>query len=1332
MRKNLKSFMAVFMALLFAAGYLLPCKSFISASASTAPTVSDGIYHIATVDDLLWAASNPENNFILTQDIDISQQTDWTPIGTEAKPFSGVFNGAGHTITVGINQTKSANGIYTVGLFGYLSGTVANLTVNGTVDAKIYSGYVGSIVANIAGGMIINCVNNAAITAEGTVGITHVGGIGGAVRSGFNVATVKNCTNNGNITIKALNLGKGSGDLGDGTSGAVGGILGFTCTGAAANITNSINNGNIIINGGSNNVGGIVGMTSSNNDNSKANITYCANKGNITINNIIGERAAGIIGYIKSGVIDFCYNIGNIIAYSDNGTTVSRVGYGTYYGIFGYANLGVKNSLEVKHCYNASGSPLEAEICIVRNAANGTFQNFYMQGRTEYETELGGATAGTAGTAFASAADLLTKITATTDGAKAYTANPTSGGYPVLYYEAATTLSNENYVGDVKAEDLGNYLHNIYFVLQTGSSINTQEITVTADILKESNIVKTVELTKGNSFKAAELTYKAAAGCSLFYGKAYSLGANSWTQAKITVKKGTQVVYSKILDNSDLHESVQIPFNSFPEYPDGEISTIYNAGPGTAVDQTSVTPEDSKMVVISKTLLSTFDTYIQTLLTKGFTQITKNETEQNIYYLLEKDNKYYYLYYTAYSNTVRIIEDNSTRTLLSKLDTNPTGTGKTEFYLYSIDYTHGEGQTSKTDYWTLDCGALLIIKLADNSLFIVDGGHERQSSKTAQEALLKFMYNVTGQEYGSQIKIRGWFFSHAHGDHVYAGHAFVESYHQYLNVESLLFNIPSYQTMSGGYDPYTFLMKQTMNKYYPDCKYVKLHTGQQFTLQGVKFDVLYTHEDAVNNAGATTISDFNDTSTILKVTMDGKSFMLLGDGGSKCQDTMLKMYTAATLHSDCVQVAHHGYNDLASLYNAIGAPLALFCNSETNSGANSGNRNKYLGVINAASNVVPLFADPDTRKITVENGNFVTSTIPGYRSAFTTLTVPSLSENLLTGSNGFKEDTNYVDNNKTLLLDKVIDKSIRGTAGNNNESCSLILDGKTTTKFCTTVVPATVVWTMKEAVTVNSYMIYTASDAAASTKRNPKKWVFCGSNDGQKWTVLDSVSSANLPDINSKGFAFKVSNPGSYLYYSIKFFATEGSTIFQVSELGIYSGVTGELQSVIDKINNLPVTITLNDESTVAGIRDTYNKMSAQQKALVTNYSALKAAEDRITALKTVRVSSVKITGTKTPIAIGSTSQLKATVSPSNATNNKVTWSTLNPKIATVDANGKVTAVSPGVATIKAQTSENNVYSTFKIYVKGWYQSASKWYFNDDNGKVTNKWIKDKNKWYYV
>ena len=53
---------------------------------------------------------------------------------------------------------------------------------------------------------------------------------------------------------------------------------------------------------------------------------------------------------------------------------------------------------------------------------------------------------------------------------------------------------------------------------------------------------------------------------------------------------------------------------------------------------------------------------------------------------------------------------------------------------------------------------------------------------------------------------------------------------------------------------------------------------------------------------------------------------------------------------------------------------------------------------------------------------------------------------------------------------------------------------------------------------------------------------------------------------------------------------------------------------------------------------------------------------------------------------------LTATVSPDNATDKTVTWTTSDEAIATVDAEGKVTAIAIGDATITATTGEKNCY----------------------------------------
>ena len=77
---------------------------------------------------------------------------------------------------------------------------------------------------------------------------------------------------------------------------------------------------------------------------------------------------------------------------------------------------------------------------------------------------------------------------------------------------------------------------------------------------------------------------------------------------------------------------------------------------------------------------------------------------------------------------------------------------------------------------------------------------------------------------------------------------------------------------------------------------------------------------------------------------------------------------------------------------------------------------------------------------------------------------------------------------------------------------------------------------------------------------------------------------------------------------------------------------------------------------------------------------------------------SVALNKTTLTLDTGKTSNLKATVYPSNAANKKCTWRSSNTSVVTVDGNGKVTAKASGTATITVKTS-NGKTATCKVTV---------------------------------
>lgn len=86
------------------------------------------------------------------------------------------------------------------------------------------------------------------------------------------------------------------------------------------------------------------------------------------------------------------------------------------------------------------------------------------------------------------------------------------------------------------------------------------------------------------------------------------------------------------------------------------------------------------------------------------------------------------------------------------------------------------------------------------------------------------------------------------------------------------------------------------------------------------------------------------------------------------------------------------------------------------------------------------------------------------------------------------------------------------------------------------------------------------------------------------------------------------------------------------------------------------------------------------------------------------RVYSIKLTTefeyNDVQIKIGEHTQLRAEVKPDNAVNKNVKWESNRPDIATVDSNGRVTAVAKGKAIISAVTEDKGLQASCMVTVK--------------------------------
>ena len=85
----------------------------------------------------------------------------------------------------------------------------------------------------------------------------------------------------------------------------------------------------------------------------------------------------------------------------------------------------------------------------------------------------------------------------------------------------------------------------------------------------------------------------------------------------------------------------------------------------------------------------------------------------------------------------------------------------------------------------------------------------------------------------------------------------------------------------------------------------------------------------------------------------------------------------------------------------------------------------------------------------------------------------------------------------------------------------------------------------------------------------------------------------------------------------------------------------------------------------------------------------------------TVSVQSVSVQPASASLKEGETLQLEVVISPSNATEKGVEWSTNNDKAALVDAKGLVTALAPGAASITVKTRDGGHSARCRVTVKG-------------------------------
>lgn len=276
-------------------------------------------YHIISSAEELIAFRNyinnggEEQNGRLTADITLSDT--WQGIGTESQPFSGIFDGNGHSVS-GLSCQSSYSG-----LFGVVkNATIHNLTVSGSFSNGQYMG-------GIAGMAISSTIDN----CQSSINISSGSYLGGIVGSSEN-CTISNCAHTENT-------------IGNTSSNKVGGIAGQTSS--QTEIYNCYNAGRIY---GSDCFGGIVGYNGGN-----CSITNCYNKAAFKDMYYI-DTGGGIVGY-NCGRIVNCYSSGSMTCKTINGD----MGMKNCGGVVGYNHT----DSSCYCCYFLQQSPINNGLSFV-------------------------------------------------------------------------------------------------------------------------------------------------------------------------------------------------------------------------------------------------------------------------------------------------------------------------------------------------------------------------------------------------------------------------------------------------------------------------------------------------------------------------------------------------------------------------------------------------------------------------------------------------------------------------------------------------------------------------------------------------------------------------------------------------------------------------------------------------------------------------------------------------------------------------------------------------------------------------------------------------------
>lgn len=355
--------------------------SLVSAQFSGGNGTSGSPYLISSATDLAGITGSYVTGgfyFKQTANINISSYTNWTPIGTNAAPFNGFYDGDGKTIS---NLKISSTSTYR-GLFGATSATAVIKNLGLTDVSVMGRNYTGALAGQNRG-KIINCYATDTVSINGSpLGTATIGGLvgynfaGGEVSTSYFDGTVTGRDivggligqNNGIVSLSYAN--------GTVSSVKVGGQIGGLVATNAGEISQCFANCIITsVNGGV--IGGAFAAVSNN------SITNCYANGTVELNDEPGSEtyASGFIGS-NEGTISNSYSRGAVtgeyvagFATENTGTINNCFWDEDTFGAIGSdgGTAATTTQMQTLATYTSANWPFQCQVWGINGSDNGLY-----------------------------------------------------------------------------------------------------------------------------------------------------------------------------------------------------------------------------------------------------------------------------------------------------------------------------------------------------------------------------------------------------------------------------------------------------------------------------------------------------------------------------------------------------------------------------------------------------------------------------------------------------------------------------------------------------------------------------------------------------------------------------------------------------------------------------------------------------------------------------------------------------------------------------------------------------------------------------------------------